>query len=419
MVSGAGFGLPLFLVILSIQAVAILFFLFLVSGFDSLLRDGMAALEAQRYPAARASLEAAQKLKTDNPQVWFGLTRTYSALGEKKLALDAASKVEGLAPHEPGILHQLALFHAKTGDLLKAAQCEEKYSKYDANAIRPAILLYLKAGNPGRAIAFGETVVRHNDLAPIHHVLGQAYEAAGHLAKAVPEMRKAIEMDPYNEEYYFDLAQVLLVHQDFDGAIRTLEPSRRIFAKSPQLELALGVAYYGQRRFAESVDSFLRVIAMAPEVEQPYVFLGRIIDHAGDRLPEIEMKFAAHAKATPKNAVSQFLYAKAINAASGDASVAEALLRKSIAIDARNWEAHLELGSALEKRRAYEDAAKEFVRSIALNPKSSTPHYRLARVYDRLGKKQEAAAERTRHAALVAEEESVAGKQAAGMLRVQ
>ena len=77
-----------------------LFFLFLVSGFDSLLRDGMAALEAKRYPAARASLEAAQKLKADSPQVWFGLAQTYSALGEKKLTLDAASKVEALAPQE-------------------------------------------------------------------------------------------------------------------------------------------------------------------------------------------------------------------------------------------------------------------------------------------------------------------------------
>jgi len=249
--------------------------------------------------------------------------------------------------------------------------------------------------------------------------LGQAYEAAGNTAKALPELRKAIEIDPYEEEYYFDLAQVQLLHQDFNGAIRTLEPSRRIFAKSPQLELTLGVGYYGLRRFDDAVGSFLRVIEMAPEVEQPYAFLGRIIDHAGERLPEIERRFEAYAKATPKSAGSQFLYAKAINASSGDSAAAEALLRKSIAMDGRNWESHLELGIALEKRRSYEEAAKELTRSIKLNPKSSTPHYRPARIYDRLGKKQEAASERGRHAELVAEEEAVAGKQAAGVLRVQ
>jgi hypothetical protein len=56
---------------------------------------------------------------------------------------------------------------------------------------------------------------------------------------------------------------------------------------------------------------------------------------------------------------------------------------------------------------------------VELNPKSGTPHYRLARIYDRLGKKQEAGLERSRHAALVAEEETIASKQAAGMLRAQ
>jgi tetratricopeptide (TPR) repeat protein len=402
-----------------LQAVAFLFLLFLLSRFDSLLSDGLLALEGKRYPEARTNLEAAQKLKVDSPQVWLGLAQAYYGLGEKKLARDAAEKVETFSVQDPGILHKLALFHARSGDLLKAAECEERYAAHDVNGTRPAVLLYLKAGNPARAVAFGEAAIGRVDTAPMHHALGQAYEASGNTAKAVAEMQKAIAMDRYAEEYYFDLAQLMLVHQDFEGAIRTLEPSRRIFAKSAQLELALGVAYYGQRRFGESVDSFLRVIAIAPEVEQPYAFLGRILDQAGDRLPEVEKHFAAYAKATPKNAVSQLLYAKAINANSGDAAAAEALLRKSIALDGRNWESHMELGIALEKRRVYDEAAKELTRSIELNPKSSSPHYRLARIYDRLGRKQEAASERSRHAALVQEEEAAAGKKAVGAVRAQ
>jgi hypothetical protein len=61
----------------------------------------------------------------------------------------------------------------------------------------------------------------------------------------------------------------------------------------------------------------------------------------------------------------------------------------------------------------------ELTRNVELNPKSSTPHYRLARIYDRFGKKQEAGLERSRHAALVAEEEAIASKQAARMLQLQ
>lgn len=398
---------------------ALLFFFLWFSGFDSLLRDGLLALNARQFAAARTSLEAAEKLKPDSPQVWLALAQTYSKLGDKKLARDAAARTEALVASAPAMLHGLAIFHAENGDLVKAAECEEKYAGRDANATPSAINLYLTAGKPERAVALAESAIARTDSAPLRNALGKAYEASGNTTKAAAELRKAIEMNRYEEAYYFDLAQVLLVHQDFEDATQILESSRRVFAKSPQLELALGVAYYGQRRFSDAVDSFLRVIAMAPDVEQPYVFLGRIIDQAGERLPEVEKRFASYAKASPKNAVSQFLYAKAISASAGDPAAVEALLRKSIALDSRNWEAHLELGIALEKRRAYDDAAKELLHSIELNPKSSTPHYRLARIYDRMGKKQEAETERARHAALVAEEEKAASKQAAGMLRLQ
>ena len=393
--------------------------LFLVSGFDSLFQDGLQALNAKRFPAARTNLEAAAKLKPDNPRVWLALVQTYSKLGDKGLTADALRKTEALAAGTPEILHGLALYFAESGDILKAAEYEENYAAHDGNATIPAIRLYLSARKPERAVALAESAIAVADTAELRNLLGKSYESSGNTPKAVVQLQKAVEMNRYEEAYYFDLAQVLLIHQSFEPAIALLEGSRKFFAKNAQLELALGVAYYGQRRFSQAVDSFLRVIEIAPEVEQPYLFLGRIIDQAGDRLPEVEKRFAAYAKANPKNAASQFLYAKAIGASSGDAATVEALLRKSITLDGKNWESHLELGGVLDKRRAYEEAAKEFQRSIELNQKASAPHYRLARVYDRLGKKSEADAERERHAVLVAEEEKAAGKQAAGMVRVQ
>ena len=53
---------------------------------------------------------------------------------------------------------------------------------------------------------------------------------------------------------------------------------RKVFDRSPQLELALGVTYYGLRRFPESVDQFFKTIDLAPDIPQPYAFLD---PHAG------------------------------------------------------------------------------------------------------------------------------------------
>jgi len=73
------------------------------------------------------------------------------------------------------------------------------------------------------------------------------------------------------------------------------------------------------------------------------------------------------------------------------------LLRKSIGVDGRNWEAHYELGVLLEAKRAWPSAAAELQRSAELNPSQAMPHYHLARVYDRLGESEKARAERALH----------------------
>ena len=233
------------------------------------------------------------------------------------------------------------------------------------------------------------------------------------------ELQQAIRKSEFEESYYFDLANVLLQHQNFDAVIQLIEASRRIFARSAQLELVLGVAYYGQRRFGEAVGSFLRTIAIDRSVAQPYVFLGRILEHAGDRLPEIIERFRARAAAMPKDFMAQHLYGKALAASGGETANAEAALRSSIALRNDFWESHYELGLLFEKERNFEGAAKELERSIALNPNAPAPHYRLARVYDRLGRREDAAGERSLHEKLTAEEKVAMEKHVSGVKRLE
>jgi len=230
------------------------------------------------------------------------------------------------------------------------------------------------------------------------HGLALYYSEAANYGKAAELFQAAIRRSPFTESYYFDLAQLYLKRQDFAAALGTLNSGRKNFDKSAQLELASGVAYYGLRRFPEAIDAFLATIRLDPGVEQPYVFLGRMLDQAEDRLPKIGEVFAAFARSAPENYMSGFLYAKALMVQHPDQ--AEALLRKSIARNGEFWESHFELGVLLDQREKFEDAAREMRRSIELSPNDPVPHYRLARLYDRLGKTAEARAERELHARL-------------------
>jgi tetratricopeptide (TPR) repeat protein len=166
------------------------------------------------------------------------------------------------------------------------------------------------------------------------------------------------------------------------------------------LELATGVAYYGLRRFPESIDAFLRTIQLDPSAEQPYTFLGKMLEQAEDRLPRIKETFAVLEKSNPDSFLSCYLLAKAT--ALEDPARSEALYRKSIHLNDGFWESHFELGVLLDREGRFEEAASQIQRAVELNPKDPAPHYRLARIYDRLGRTAEAKSERETHARLAA-----------------
>jgi len=209
--------------------------------------------------------------------------------------------------------------------------------------------------------------------------------------------QRAWENNKSDEQIAFDYAQILLRREDFTQAADVISTALTAHGQDPQLTLALGVARYGQRRFDDAITAFLKVIALDPAVEQPYLFLGRTLEQAGEHLPQITKAYEEWAAREPGNAKAQLLLAKALLAQDHRSERAQALLQKSIALDDNDWESHYQLGTLLADKRDWTAAAKEFNRSIELDPKQPLPHYHLARVYDRLGQGERAEAERKIH----------------------
>jgi tetratricopeptide (TPR) repeat protein len=291
----------------------------------------------QNLGAAEARLLAASLQQPSNPRVWAALARTYLEMQRPTQALDAAQKAEKFGANDNVTLNQLGAFYAD---------------------------------------------------------LGKKEEAGGNTAEAIEEFRRAIRLRPGEESYYFDLIQVLLRHFDFQDAVRFSDSGTKRFPKSAQLALAAGVAYYGLDQTDKAVDSFLATIRIDPSVEQPYVFLGRLLNKTQpEKLPLITQRFARYQQQNPGSYLGYFLHAKGLSAQSENPEEAERLLRKSLVLNGNSWESHYELGALLAKRKAFVEAEKELRRSTELNPKDSTAHYRLCRVLFALGKNEEAEAE--------------------------
>lgn len=206
--------------------------------------------------------------------------------------------------------------------------------------------------------------------------------------------------------YYSEAAQSLLLKEDFTGAVAVLRQAAGKLKQDPQVELMLGVSYYGLRRFNEAAEAFLSTIALSPDTAQPYIFLGRMLDQIPERLPEVTKLFAAFEKTHPSNYLGYFLHAKALNAQFLEPEAARQLLQRSIALSDHDAAAHFELGMLLDRMHRFSDAAEELERAASLDPSDPATHYRLARLYDRLNKPEQAAIERERHAKLTQAQDS-------------
>jgi Flp pilus assembly protein TadD len=335
----------------------------------ALLQSGLMALKQGKLQQARADLERAKHLDPKNPYIWSALAEVYLRAKDPKQAEFAAQKAEKNGGHDPVVCHALAMYYAEAGNPGRAAIFEQQYAespKADGDALNRAAELYWAAGNR---------------------------------AAALPLAQKAAQKSP---EVAFHWAQIFLRQEEFTAAASLLDSALKVFPDDPQLMLALGVARYGERRFEDAITAFLKVIQLDPSIEQPYLFLGRVLDQAGSHLSEITKDYEQWSAANPQNANAKLLLAEALLAQDNRSERAELLLKQAIALQPKSWEAHYQLGLVFETRHEYRPAAAEFEQAIQLNANQPMPHYHLARVYDRLGMTDRAKAEREIHQQLAA-----------------
>lgn len=366
------------------------------ASFDDELRRGLVALQNNNLTEAKQSLEQASRLQPENPKVWVALAQAYLRSKQTDPAKAAAKRAEALAADDPVVQHALAIFFSETGDFARAANLERRFASSkaaDPQAAQRAATLSLQAGEPQQAITWAKAALGQRDSADMHHLLGIAEEAANQPEAALGELRRAVELAPYDEDLTFDLGQALLRRRDFAGALSFFAAARQRFSKSAQIEVAYGIAAYGHRQFRDAIEAFLHATQLDPSLDESYICIGRIVENVDDLMPQVLSRFSAWAAAEPGNYMPWFLHAKALDASSGDPAQSEAELRRSIGLNPNFWESHLELGIVLIQRQQWPEAASEFSRAIALDGKKAKPHFQLARVYKHLGKPEQAQAE--------------------------
>jgi len=380
---------------------------------DAQIQQALEALQAGRAPEARVLLERSVGASPVQSEAWALLARTYLQLKEPAKAAAAAQRAEsaGLAKLTPDTWHTLALYHAQTGNRKRAAELEGLYAvspKADPSAAARATLLCYEVGDIDNAIRFGE-IAAEPERQPRPEVilaLAKALEAKKRTVPALTRYKQLADLRPYDEETLSITSQAMLRMARFTEAVPFLESAVRKFDRSPQMQLSLGVAYYGQRRFLDAGRAFLKTIDLDPSIEQPYAFLARIVDQLEPLWPEISVRFTEWQARESKSHLPPFVLAR-FQSATGTAN--ETLLRESIRRNAKFWESHFELGSLLESRRDFAAAAAEFEQCVQLSPAQAEVYYRLSRIYTRLNQPAKAAQARAQHQKLTSPNSGIGG----------
>ena len=373
---------------------------------EALVQQGLRSLQERDIPTAQGHLEAALKQSPEEARAWIALAQVYRTLNLHGQASRHAAQAERYGKDSPLIQHALAMFYSDYRNWADAARWEEKFAyseRGDRDAYLRSVSLYLEAGMPLKAIEVAHAGLEKSESAPLHNAIGKAYALAGQPEAAQRHLELAVTAEPYEESLHYDLGHFHLRQMDFGAATTALLAGRQYFDKSAAIELGLGIAAYGQRSFKDAVDHFMRAAELAPDMEQPHVFLGRLLQHASHRIEEVTERMRIFNQRNSKSHLGPFFYGQALLSSLGTRNdpeaieTAEALLRESIKRNADFWESHYELGTLLEKKRELQSAETHLELAVKLNPEASKPHYRLARVYQRLGRAKDAKRERELH----------------------
>ncbi len=248
-------------------------------------------------------------------------------------------------------------------------------------------LTYIQIGRLADARQLIQDLVKQKNTAELHNLLGEVEERDGKFVPAANEYEIAAHMDP-SESNLFDWGSELLLHRTLGPAVEVFQQASQRYPASQRLVIGLGMAL--------SVKSLLRAADLNPADASCYFFLSKAYDSSPSQAGDVIQRFRRFAELQPNNARALYYYAmslwkgKRAQDPGLDLHQIESLISKSLALDPKLAEAHLQLGNLYSDQNEYAQAIPEYTRALELNSDLADAYYRLGQAYVRTGEKDRA-----------------------------
>ncbi len=353
---------------------------------------GEMAYRQNRFKQAATYLSRSPQFVSRSNTVAAHFAISYLRTGEKEKGLEILRRlppeqIEDQEEFSVGIaLAQLDL-PADSAPFLAALQNRHPDS-YDIAF--DLTLVYMMAKDYSSAIhSATELIKRGHETAELDSLLAESFEANNQTQRAVDSLRRAIELDPQDENNYLDFATLCMNHRAFDDATKVLQVGLRLHPRSESLTFMRGVLYGMQDEYELAEKDFQKAAELAPERNLGAVGLG---------VTYLEKGNAAHAitvlhdtlHQNPNDASLLYLLAEALLrngavAGSPEYAEAQASLEKSVRLNSNLCLPHVSLGSIYIDESRFAEAVAELEQARKIDPTERAAYSHLAVAYRRMG----------------------------------
>jgi tetratricopeptide (TPR) repeat protein len=345
--------------------------------------------------AANIHLERAVRLNPRSAPARTNLAANLVRLGKLDGAGEQFKKAAELEPQNFDTNHNLGEFYVQSKKIAEAVPYLELAQHIDPSSYDNGYdlsLAYLSTERLADARRQIQELLKLKNAAELHNLLGEVEEKDGKFVPAANEYELAAHADP-SESNLFDWGSELLLHRTLGPSIEVFQDAAQRYPASQRLAIGLGMALYAHGNYDEAVKSLLRAADLNPSDPSCYLFLSRAYDSSPSQADEVIQRFRRYSELQPRNGQALYYYAmslwkgKRAQDPTLDLHQIETLLKKSIELDPKLAESHLQLGNLYSDQSKYPEAIPEYLRALDLDPDLGDAHYRLGQAYVRTGQK--------------------------------
>jgi tetratricopeptide (TPR) repeat protein len=358
---------------------------------------GSAYTGLSQLPKAVEALERARQLKPDDYEIRYDLGSALAKTGKTNEAIEQLNAAEKINPNSADVHYQLALQLRKQGDVTRSKQEMQIFQ-----GLKNQVNEETSAGNLNNegnrllgegkvreaAEAYRKAVQLDPNNAQWQYNLFLALAKLGDKEGEKVALEKALQLDPNLATAHNDLGLVYLSEGKMNEAEREFRAALDIDPKFAEAQNNLGVVYNQQGKDSEASTLFRQATESDPTYTRAFVNLGLVMARQGN-FPAAKEQIQQALKVSP-NDVGALAALGMVEGKMKHHPESVQAFRQVASLRPESSDAHLNLGIALADQYDLKGALGEFSETIRVAPNYSPAYYNKGRVLYDLDHKQEA-----------------------------